>query len=124
MDTVLIVDDSVMLTNYLEESFEQYGDEFQTITAANGLEALEILETKAISLLVTDLEMPEMDGIALLTHKNQHFRHIPCIVMSAHGTPKLIETLQPDILQFIAKPFTAVELARAIISALKQADLC
>jgi hypothetical protein len=40
--------------------------------------------------------------------------------MSAHGTPKIIESIQQDILQFIEKPFTAEELAKVIISALKR----
>jgi CheY-like chemotaxis protein len=120
MDTVLIVDDSVMLINYLKDSFKEYKDEFELITANDGQEAIEILKSKSISLLVTDLEMPNIDGLGLLSYKNEYYPSIPCIVMSAHGTPKIIEAIQQDILQFIEKPFTAEELAKVIISALKR----
>ena len=120
MDTVLIVDDSVMLINYLEESFKKYKDKFDLITAGNGLEAIAILKKKPISLLITDLQMPKIDGLGLLAYRNKYHAGIPCIVMSAHGTPTIIETLQSDILKFIEKPFTAEELAQAVISALKR----
>ena len=120
MDKVLIVDDSVMLINYLEESLITYDDKFDLVTANDGLEAVDILGKQSVSLLVTDLEMPKMDGLSLLTYKNKYHRTLPCIVMSAHGTPKIIEKLQPDILQFIEKPFTAEELAKVIISALNR----
>ncbi|MFC1811683.1 response regulator [Thermodesulfobacteriota bacterium] len=118
MDTILIVDDSVMLINYLEDAFIKYEDRFSFITANDGLEAIEIIKNKPISLLVTDLQMPRIDGLGLLAYTNKYYPNIPCIVMSAHGSPKIKETLQTDILQFIEKPFTADQLAEIIISAL------
>jgi CheY-like chemotaxis protein len=118
VDKVLIVDDSVMLIKYLEKHFQRYSDKFDFVTAKDGLEAMEILKEEPISLLVTDLQMPRADGLVLLAHTHQHHPTIPCIVMSAHGTPKIKEALQQDILQFIEKPFTAEQLAEVIISAL------
>ena len=120
MDLVLIVDDSTMLLNYLESSFVQYEDKFEVIFAKDGMEAIEIIKSKDISLLVTDLQMPRIDGLGLLAYTHKYHPKIPCIVMSAHGTPALIETLQSDILQFIEKPFTAEALTEAIMSALKE----
>lgn len=120
MDLILIVDDSTMLLNYLESSFVQYEDKFEFIFAKDGMEAIEIIKSKDISLLVTDLQMPRIDGLGLLAYTNKYHPNIPCIVMSAHGTPAIIETLQSDILQFIEKPFTAEALAEAIMSALKE----
>jgi len=120
MDPVLIVDDSVMLINYLEDSFIKYKDKFAFILAKDGSEAIEILKAKPVSLLVTDLQMPKVDGLGLLAYTNKHHPDIPCIVMSAHGTPSIKETLHKDILQFIEKPFTAEALAKVIMSALKQ----
>jgi DNA-binding response OmpR family regulator len=120
MDTVLIVDDSVMLINYLKDYFKRHADKFDFMTANDGLEAIEIIKNKPISLLVTDLQMPKLDGIGLLAYTNKYHSSIPCIVMSAHGTPKIIETLRPDTLQFIEKPFTAEDLGKVVISALKR----
>jgi DNA-binding NarL/FixJ family response regulator len=97
VDTVLIVDDSVMLINYLRDSFERRVHKLDFLTANNGLR--------------------------LLAYTNEYHPSIPCIVMSAHGTPKIMETLPPDIIQFIEKPFTAEELAQVIVSALKRGRL-
>lgn len=118
MKKVLVVDDSVMLINYLEESFQKYQDDFNLITANDGSEAIELLKTTPISLLITDLQMPRIDGLGLLAFATKYYPNTPCIVMSAHGTPKIIETIKKDILQFIEKPFTAKELARTIMSVL------
>ena len=120
MDTVLIVDDSVMLINYLEDAFLKYRDTFTFLLAKDGLEAIEILKNEPIALLVTDLQMPKIDGLGLLAYTNKYHPNIPCIVMSAHGTPSVKQTLDRDILQFIEKPFTAEALAKAIILALKR----
>ena len=120
MDNVLIVDDSEMLMNYLEESFAKYRDKFAYFLAKDGLEAIEILKNETIALLVTDLQMPRIDGLGLLAYANKYHPKIPCIVMSAHGTPSIKQTLHKDILQFIEKPFTADALATAIMGALKR----
>lgn len=120
VDTVLIVDDSAMLLNYLENSFVKYENQFEVIYAHDGMEAIEIIKGRDISLLVTDLQMPRIDGLGLLAYTHKYHPNIPCIVMSAHGTPAIIENLQSDILQFIEKPFTAEALATAIIGALKE----
>lgn len=120
MQTVLIVDDSQMLLNYLEESFKEYSDKFKAVFAVNGLDAMEILKSQTISLLVTDLQMPQIDGLGLLAYTQKYHQNIPSIVMSAHGTPALVEKLQAQILRFINKPFAAEDLANVIIAALKQ----
>ena len=123
MKTVLIVDDSVMLLNYLEESFQEYSGDFMMISANDGMEAIEILDSHSISLLITDLQMPRIDGLGLLLYVAKYHPKLPCIVMSAHGTPKIIQSIQGDILQFIEKPFTAKKLARTILTALKRDTL-
>ncbi len=119
MDTILIVDDSSMLINYLESSLTKYDDRFNFIFAKDGMEAIELIKDNEISLLVTDLQMPRIDGLGLLAYVHKYHPSIPCIVMSAHGTPAIIENLQSDILQFIEKPFTADALAEIITNALK-----
>ncbi len=120
MHKVLIVDDSEMLLNYLKESFKEYADIFEVVLALNGLEAMDVLKAQSISLLVTDLQMPEIDGLGLLAYTQKYHKDIPAIVMSAHGTPALVEKLQNQILNFISKPFRAEKLAEVIKSALKK----
>jgi len=119
VDTILIVDDSSMLINYLESSLTKYNDRFNFIFAKDGMDAIELIKDNEISLIVTDLQMPRIDGLGLLAYVHKYHPSIPCIVMSAHGTPAIIENLQSDILQFIEKPFTADALADIITNALK-----
>ena len=118
MDTVLIVDDSTMLLTYLEGAMAKYADQFKVLFAKDGMEAIDVIKENDISLLVTDLQMPRIDGLGLLAYVHKYHPGIPCIVMSAHGTPAIIENLQSDILQFIEKPFTAEALAKSITKAL------
>lgn len=116
----MIVDDSIMLINYIEENFAAYKNEFKTITAKDGLEAIELLKKNSIDLLVTDLQMPRVDGLGLLAYVHKYYPSIQCIVMSAHGTPAIREKIESDILKFIEKPFKANQLADIIIEALKR----
>jgi len=109
-----------MLLNYLENAFTKYKDKFRVDFAKDGMDAIDVIKSKQISLLVTDLQMPRIDGLGLLAYVQKYHPGIPCIVMSAHGTPAIVENLQSDILQFIEKPFTADALAGAIISALEK----
>lgn len=120
MDNVLIVDDSSMLLNYLENAFTKHRDRFAVCFARDGMEAIDVIKSKKIALLVTDLQMPRIDGLGLLAYVQKYHPGIPCIVMSAHGTPAIVENLQSDILQFIEKPFTADALAGAILAALEK----
>lgn len=116
MKNVLIVDDEKILLNRLVDGFEPYSDQFAVLTARNGKQALEVLETNSVDLLVTDLNMPEMSGIELLTHVNESHPHIPFIVMTAFGTPEIEEQLNRlTTLKYIEKPFSFDELADVIV---------
>jgi len=120
MDKVLIVEDNPVLLKILQTGLKKYEKTFISITAKDGQEAIDILKTTPISLLVTDLQMPKVDGLSLLAFMNDHHPNIPCIVMSAHGTPQLKEKISLDVLRFIEKPFEMDELVQTILSTLEQ----
>jgi CheY-like chemotaxis protein len=118
MDKVLIAEDNPVLQKILKAGLKKYQDKFETITAKDGQEAIEILEASPVELLVTDLQMPRIDGLSLLAYMHENHPEIPCIVMTAHGTPQLREKLQQDVLSFIEKPFEIDDLVKNIIPAL------
>lgn len=118
MDKVLIAEDNPVLQKILKAGLKKYQDQFETITAKDGQEAIEMLETAPVDLLVTDLQMPRIDGLSLLAYMHENHPEVPCIVMTAHGTPQLREKLQQDVLSFIEKPFEIDELVKTIIPAL------
>ncbi len=119
MDRIMIVEDNPVLLKILQSGMRKYENRFVTITAKDGEEAIQILQAEPISLLVTDLQMPKVDGLTLLAYMNEHHPEIPCVVMSAHGTPQIKEKIGRDVLRFIEKPFAIDELIETILPALE-----
>lgn len=78
------------------------------------------MQKESFQLVITDLHMPMINGLVLLSYINKNHPNIPCIVMTAFGTPFLKKRLQRDISHYIEKPFEIEELVQAIISALDQ----
>lgn len=115
---ILIVDDEPALLLSIETGFEGQ-DRFKVITAANGREALGVLEDSEVDLVVTDLRMPEMDGFELLAEMSSHYSTIPNVVMSAFGTPKIEERLQTfNTFRLLNKPVDFDALEQCITAAL------
>lgn len=121
MEKVLIAEDDLKLQKFLQIQLQKYKDKFETIFVNNGEEAIKILKQKYISLLVTDIQMPKIDGMALLSYINNKHPHIPCIVMTAHpllGLEKKI--LNDNLIKLFQKPFKFEELTDCILQALQQ----
>ena len=80
---VLIVDDSATVRKFVSTSLMVKG--IRVVTACDGLEALEKLPRENIGLVITDLNMPDMDGFELIKHLRQspEYRNIPVIVLSS-----------------------------------------
>jgi len=123
MYKVLIVEDNAVLIKYISIRLLEYKDEFEILIASNGREAIEILEKTAISLVVTDLKMPKMDGLALLAFMNRNFPQVPCIVVTAHGTPEIKRRIRNVVLKYIEKPIKADDLGKTIRKALGIKDI-
>lgn len=121
MDKILIVDDDVKLQKFLDIRLQKYKNEFEVIFADNGVEGIRALENKHISLLVTDINMPKLDGMSLLAYINDKHPHIPCIVMTANPIQELKQKLSDDnIFCFFQKPFQFGEFTKAIRQALEE----
>ena len=118
MKQVVIVDNEPDLLLSIRAGFEK-NDRFHLMTAENGMEALDILENNIIDLVVTDLRMPEMDGVELLAAMSQSFPEIPSIVMTAFGTSGLEQQLKKaGTLNLLEKPLDIETLDQAINNAL------
>lgn len=106
-DKVLIVDDMKMNRELLSDILE---DEYSILEAENGREAIEVLETKnsEISIVLLDLIMPVMDGIAVLKEmkKNKWIDEIPVLVISSENSVNVErECFEYGVSDFIRKPF-------------------
>ncbi len=117
---VLIVDDEKPFLLSVVDGLADPGRDFRVHTAFNGREAVEVLESTRIDLLVTDLKMPVMDGFELLAHMTRHFPGIPVIVMTAFGTQEIEERLKRlENFYYLEKPLDLDHLARTIEGALE-----
>ncbi len=84
--TILVVEDSITIRLLLKNILESAG--YKIKTAVDGLEALEILQTQAVDLLLTDIEMPRMDGFVLIKRVREmpSLKNLPIIICSARGS--------------------------------------
>ena len=115
---VLIVDDEQELLLSIQTGFE-YNERFQVLTAGNGKEALKVMGDHKIDLVVTDLKMPEMDGVELLAVMSEKFPEVPTIVMTAFGTEVIEQQLvKAGTLSTLDKPLDIDALDEAINKAL------
>ena len=94
MKHVLIVDDEETLLLIIETRFEDYKDQFKVLTASNGKDAIRILESNVIDFVVTDLNMPILDGIELLAYTSANFPTIPAIAMMASSKSAVEDKLK------------------------------
>ncbi|MDA3904076.1 MAG: response regulator [Desulfuromusa sp.] len=119
MKKILIADDEKSFLLSLRDGMSTHSDKFQILTAENGREAVAVLRSQPIDLLVTDLKMPEMNGFELLAWTSRHQPQLAVIVMSAFGTPEIETRLaKMDTLQFLEKPLDIQMLEEAIFNGL------
>ena len=104
--TLLIVDDNMDFRSFLGSSLSS---EYYILTASNGKKAIEILRKESPDLIISDVMMPEMDGLQLCTavKTDIRFSHIPIILLTAKvGEQYQIEGLEHGADDYIAKPFS------------------
>ncbi|WP_036250945.1 sigma-54 dependent transcriptional regulator [Methylobacter sp. BBA5.1] len=103
---VLIVEDDLALCEALCDTLEIEG--YRVSAAGNGTEALGKLERDQFKLVVSDVQMPVMDGFLLLKNMRNKHPETPVLLMTAYGTvPKAVEALQAGACDYLIKPFEA-----------------
>ncbi len=107
---VLIVEDDAALCEALCDTLEIEG--YRVISAKNGIDALSQLQKHAVNLIVSDVQMPVMDGLQLLLNVRRKFEQLPVLLMTAYGTvPHAVEAMQAGACDYLIKPFEAQTLA-------------
>ena len=117
---ILIVDDEPFNVDYLEQELEYLG--YETISAANGQEALQKVETDAPDLILLDVMMPVMDGLTVcrLLKENEETRFIPIVIMTAlDRIEDRVEGIRAGADDFLTKPVDDRELLARIETTLK-----
>ena len=110
---VLVVEDDLDLCEALCDTLEIEG--YQVLYANNGTEALSQLAKNNFRLVVSDIQMPVMDGFQLLSNMQQKHPEIPVLLMTAYGTvPKAVEAMQSGAADYLIKPFEASTLVKKV----------
>ena len=113
MQQVLVVDDEANIRKVLSAQIKAAG--YQVVEATNGLEALECLTQGEIDAVISDLRMPQLDGLGLLKKIQEIDVAPPVIVITAHGSMSTaIEAMKLGAFDFITKPFDKTELLNAL----------
>jgi len=122
MKKILIVDDELNMRLVLSAMLKKEG--FEVSSASNGLEALQILKSNKIDVVITDLKMPDIDGMELLTSVSEQYPKIPVIMITAHGSiATAVEALKKGAFDYITKPFELDDLKNVISKAEKTRTL-
>ena len=106
---ILIVDDELLIRESLADTLSDSG--YETLTAAEGEEALVLFETHRVAAVVTDMYMGGSDGFVLINALRDRGARVPIIVMSG-GQPQLARTLGADAT--LTKPFRPRDLLRLL----------
>jgi CheY-like chemotaxis protein len=107
---ILIVDDDDICRQLLREATLEDG--IEVVLAGNGLEALERLNATGFDILITDLNMPGMDGFRLLSHARRIYPNILGIIVTGYGSMETaIEAIRLGAYDFILKPFKTDRIA-------------
>ena len=118
---VLLVDDDSEMLHALRGGFKKYQESFAVLLAEDGIQALEVLKQNIISLVVTDLKMPNMDGFELLAHIMEHYPDIPVIIITGYSTPEMEQLAhEGGAVGYIAKPFLIENLTHKILTTLRK----
>ena len=99
-------------------------DGYDVITAEDGEQGLQILREHHIDLVVTDLKMPKVDGMALLREALREDPELPVVMITAHGTvDTAVEALKIGAFDYLTKPFDKDEVRQIVAKALKSRQL-
>lgn len=118
----LVVDDEPRLRRVLVQLLE--GDGFEVFEAGTGVEALQVMETHPAPLVISDLRMPQMDGMSLLRHLTQRWPDTAVLMVSAVADVEMaVKCLHLGALDYVSKPFNLDEVRARVDQALQRRQL-
>ncbi len=123
MKRILVVDDEANLREILAMLLAEDG--YEVVTASDGAKAIELLErTAEPDLIISDLKMPGVDGMGLLTRLRESGRDTPLVMITAYGSiENAVEAMKKGATDFITKPFNKDVIRHVVHTVLKTDDL-
>ena len=120
--TVLVIDDDESLRRVVEYNLHEEG--YRVLIAADGAGGWRTFQAETVDLVLTDVRMPEMDGIEVLTRIKAMQADVPVIMLTAHGTiNSAVEAMKLGAFDYLTKPFNREQLKAAVRKAFEVAAL-
>jgi two-component system chemotaxis response regulator CheY len=113
---ILIAEDSPTMRSLIVSTISAMG-EFETVEAANGFEALRILPREKVDLIITDINMPDINGLELVSfiRSNENYRTTPLFIISTEGSERDREKgLALGANAYLVKPFAPQQLQELV----------
>jgi DNA-binding NtrC family response regulator len=113
MKRILVVDDEEMIRDLLKETFHRKGYEIET--AENGKDAIDRLDAQRFDLLVTDLRLPDLSGMKILTESKKKSPELGVIMITGYGSIKnAVKAMKQGAFDYITKPFDLDEIEMVV----------
>lgn len=113
-ENVLIVDDDINILELIHRHLQSFN--YHTYKAVSVKEALTILKDSDIDLLITDLRMPDVDGLQLVRYVSEHYPKLPKLVVTGYpSVDDAMSVLKSGAIDYLVKPFTKEELKQAVL---------
>ena len=120
--TILVVDDDDSVRRVIEFTLQEDG--YRVVTAVDGLGGLERLQAERIDVVITDVRMPEMDGVDFLARIKSMTPDLPVVLLTAHATiNSAVEAMKLGAFDYLTKPFARDQLKTTVAKALDVAAL-
>lgn len=118
-ENILLVDDDIDILELLQRHLQSM--DYHTYKAVSVKEALYILKDSYIDLLITDIQMPGVDGLELLKFADEHYPEMPKLVITGYPSVSgALEVIKAGATDYLTKPFTKEELRKAVLKAFEQ----
>lgn len=110
---ILVVEDDHALREAICDTLELAG--YRVVAAEDGYQALSLLDSQEIAMVISDVQMDKMDGHTLLKHVKLRQSNLPMVLMTAHGSiPKAVEAMREGAIDYLSKPFEAEVLVNMV----------
>lgn len=115
--TVLVVDDNDLVRGMLESMLGHWG--YSCVTATDGLDAIATLARQPVALVLTDYQMPNLNGLELLARLKEYAPSLPVIILSSDDAPEQVEEARRGgAFAWVVKPVDSARLRQLVSSAL------